>query len=395
MWRRHRPALDGHNQEIIVGTHEKGESMKAITLVPGTKSVQIVDRPEPQIVDQDDIKLKVLRVGICGTDREETAGGRALAPQGKNELIIGHEMLGEVVAVGKSVSRVKPGDLAVFTVRRGCGKCIPCAMNRSDMCTTGGFSERGIWGRDGYEAEYVVDKEQYVVYLPPDLHTTGVLTEPTSVVEKAIDESVRLQTARLPDAPSTPNWLHGRRCLVAGLGPIGLLGAMVLRLRGAEVFGLDIVDANSARPKWLEVIGGRYIDARSVPIDNVAQQLGSMDLILEAAGIVSVDFNLLDALATNGAYVLTGIPGGDRLLQIPGAMLMRQLVLKNQVIVGSVNAGRDFFQMAVDDLASAELHWKGHVDALITHRYAMSDFAKAFDEHPQNEIKAVIEWTQK
>jgi len=368
--------------------------MKAIAIVPGTKTVRLIDRPEPRISAPDDIKLKVLRVGICGTDREETAGGRALAPQGTKELIIGHEMLGQVVEVGKEVKRVKPGDLAVFTVRRGCGKCIPCSMNRSDMCITGGFTERGIWGQDGYEAEYVVDKEQYVVFLPPELRTIGVLSEPTSVVEKALDEAVRVQTARLPDAPSTPDWLHGRRCLVAGLGPIGLLGAMVLRLRGAEVFGLDIVDAGSARPKWLEAIGGHYVDGRKIPIDNVAETIGPVDLILEAAGIASLDFNLLDALATNALYVLTGIPGGDRPLQVPGAALMRQLVLKNQVILGSVNAGRDYFQMSVDDLARAELRWKGHADKLITNRYQFTDFAKAFEEHPQDEIKAVVEWSR-
>lgn len=367
--------------------------MKAIALVTGTKTVRMVDRPEPQIVASDDIRLRVLCVGICGTDREEAAGGRARPPEGRNELIIGHEMLGEVVAVGAGVRRVRPGDLAVFTVRRGCGRCIPCAMNRSDMCSTGDFTERGIWGYDGYEAEFVVDREQYVVSLPPELRTTGVLTEPTSVVEKAIYESVQLQTARLPDAASTPNWLHGKRCLVAGLGPIGLLGAMVLRLRGAEVYGLDIVEATSARPKWLEVVGGRYIDGRKVPIDNVAEAIGEMDLILEAAGIASLDFNLLDTLATNGVYVLTGIPGGDRPLQIPGAALMRQLVLRNQVMLGSVNAGREFFQMAAEDLGWADLRWKGHLETLITHRYASTDFARAFEEHPQDEIKTVIEWT--
>jgi glucose 1-dehydrogenase len=366
--------------------------MKVIDLVPGARTVRIVDRPEPEITAPDDIKLKVLSVGICGTDREEAGGGRACAPDDANSIIIGHEMVGEVVAVGKGVRRVKPGDLAVFTVRRGCDRCIPCAMNRSDMCNTGGYTERGIWGRDGYNAEYVVDKEQYVVYVPPEINAIAVLTEPTSVVEKAVDESVRLQTARLPDAPSTPSWLHGRRCLVAGLGPIGLLGAMALRLRGAEVYGLDIVDGSSPRPKWLETVGGHYIDGRKVPIDAVAETIGPMDLILEAAGIASLDFNLFDALATNGAYVLTGIPGGDRPLQIPGAALMRQLVLKNQVVLGSVNAGRDFFQMAVEDLARADLRWKGHLAALISHRYVYTDVARAFAEHPQDEIKAVIEW---
>ena len=155
------------------------------------------------------------------------------------------------------------GDLAVFTVRRGCGDCLPCAMNRSDMCLTGGYKERGIWGLDGYQTELVVDSERYVVRVPTLLESTGVLTEPLSVAEKAIDEAVRIQSTRLPESAARPYWLHGRRCLVAGLGPIGLLGAMALRLRGAEVYGLDIVDEASTRPAWLRSVGGIYVDARA------------------------------------------------------------------------------------------------------------------------------------
>lgn len=369
--------------------------MKAIAIIPETTTVHMIDVPEPVIVHDDEIKIKVLRVGICGTDREEVGGGRALAPPHQNELIIGHEVIGRVVEVGKKVTRVSPGDVTVLTVRRGCGTCVSCLMNRSDMCTTGNFSERGIWKQNGYESEFIVDKEQYAVKIPAALESIGVLTEPMSIVEKAIDEAVRIQSIRLPDAPSTPNWLFGRRCLVAGLGPVGLLGALALRLRGAEVYGLDIVDENSSRPQWLKLIGGHYIDGRKIPANNVDDMLGYMDLILEAAGIARLDFDLLDALATNGVYVLTGIPGGDRPLQVSGSAMMRTLVLKNQVMVGSVNASRDHFQMAVNDLASASEHWGNIVEKLITHRYPYTDFAKAFSEHTPDEIKSIIEWNTK
>jgi threonine dehydrogenase-like Zn-dependent dehydrogenase len=331
-------------------------------------------------------------VGICGTDREEAAGGRAAAPAGQGDLVIGHEMLGRVVEAGRSVTRVRAGDYAVFTVRRGCGKCLSCAMNRPDMCRTGGYRERGIWGLDGYQAEYVVDREQYIVRVPPDLKSVGVLCEPLSVAEKAIDEVVRLQAARLPDAPATPDWLYGRRCLVAGLGPIGLLAALVLRIRGAEVYGLDVVEAGSARPAWLEGIGGHYVDGRKVPPDRMDETLGPVEVIVEATGVAALEFNLLDALAPDGIYVLTGIPGGDRPLQVPGAELIRRLVLGNQAMLGSVNAARDHFQMAVDDLASAHLRWGDHAARLITHRHLLSDFEAALSKHPADEIKSVIEW---
>jgi threonine dehydrogenase-like Zn-dependent dehydrogenase len=368
--------------------------MRAITIVPGSKGVREANRPEPSVREPDEVCLQILQVGICGTDREEVAGGRAQAPEGQKDLVIGHEMLGQVLETGKAVTRVKQGDYAVLTVRRGCNDCLPCKMNRSDMCRTGRYHERGIWGLDGYQTERVVDKEQYVVRVPAELSSIGVLTEPLSVTEKAIDEAWRLQFARLPDAPATLDWFVGRRCLVAGLGPVGLLAAMALRLRGAEVYGLDVVEADTARPQWLTYIGGNYIDGRKVPTERVDEEIGAMDLIFEATGIASLEFNLLDALAPDGIYVLTGIPGGDRPLNVQGAELIRQLVLQNQAMVGSVNAARDHYQMAVDDLASAHLCWPGHEQKLITHRYSHSEFAKAFVEHPADEIKAVVEWAK-
>jgi threonine dehydrogenase-like Zn-dependent dehydrogenase len=368
--------------------------MKAITLTPGTTRLNLVEMSEPVVMSQDEVKVRILRVGICGTDREEVAGGRALAPQGRTELVIGHEMLGQVVEIGTSVTRVKQGDYAVFTVRRGCGQCLPCSMNRSDMCLTGRYRERGIWGLDGYQAEYAVDREQYIVRVPNDLEPVGVLTEPLSVAEKAIDESVRVQSARLPDAAAMPNWLYGRRCLVAGLGPIGLLAALALRLRGARVYGLDVVDPKSARPQWLDHIGGTYVDGRNVPPDKVDRELGQMDLIFEATGVESLEFNLLDALGKNGIYVLTGIPGGDRPIRLDGAELIRRLVLGNQVMIGSVNAARGHFQMAVDDLAYARLAWGDHVTRLISHFHPYNEFQHSFMKHEADEIKVVLEWEQ-
>jgi threonine dehydrogenase-like Zn-dependent dehydrogenase len=369
--------------------------MKAIVLKPGTTSVRLIDDfPEPKISSPDEVKIKIIEVGICGTDREEVSGGRAMAPVGQNLLVIGHEMFGQVVAVGEAVKRVKAGDFAVFTVRRGCGQCLPCLMNRPDMCETGKFTERGIWGQDGYQTQFVVDHEQYVVRIPAELRSAGVLVEPTSVVEKAIDEAMRLAFARQPDALANPEWLFGRPCLVAGLGPIGLLAALVLRLRGAEVYGLDIVDPASARPQWLAAIGGKYVDGRNVPAGKALPALIPMDLIIDATGVPSLEFNLLDALNYDGVYVLTGIPGGDRPLQLAGAELIRSLVLRNLLMVGSVNAARDHFQMAVDDLSNAALRWPGLLPRLITGHFPLAQYLDALEQHNPQEIKSVIDWQE-
>jgi threonine dehydrogenase-like Zn-dependent dehydrogenase len=366
--------------------------MKAIACTPGTKELRIVDRAEPAVADPSEVKLQVVRVGICGTDREEAAGGRARSPAGRTELILGHEMIGRVVETGSAVTRFHPGDWAVCTVRRGCGRCPPCAMERADMCTTGDFHERGIWGLDGYQAEFVVEHERNVVRVPAEAAAEGVLCEPLSVAEKAIDEAVRLQTARLPDAPATPDWIRGQRCLVAGLGPVGLLAALILRLRGAEVIGIDIVDADSTRPKWLEEIGGRYADGRRVAADRVDDAFGRMDVIVEAAGAAALEFSLLDALAPNGIYMLTGIPGGESMLTLHGAEWIRGMVLGNLLMAGSVNAARGHFQMAIDDLMRARRRWGDLAVRLITDRRPYTDCLPALRRHPVREIKSVVEW---
>jgi threonine dehydrogenase-like Zn-dependent dehydrogenase len=366
--------------------------VKAVAVIRGTATVRLVDRPEPSVRAPDDIKMRIVRVGICGTDREEAAAGRCKAPPSCEDLVLGHEMLGQVMEVGSGVTTVKPGDHAVFTVRRGCGACQPCAIHRPDMCATGGYAERGIWGLDGYQTEVVVDREPFVVRVPPELEAVGVLAEPFSVAEKAIAEAVHIQITRLPDAATSLDWLSGKRCLVAGLGPIGLLAAVSLRLRGGEVWGLDVVDAGTARPRWLESIGGHYLDGRQATPDHAADQAGTFDVIIEATGIAALEFNLLERLAINGIYAITGIPGGDRPLSLDGAALVRHLVLRNQVMLGTVNASRQHFQLAVNDLLRAQARWPDRIAALVTHRHAYTDFSAALRHHGPDEIKVVLEW---
>jgi len=368
--------------------------MKAIAITPGTKDVHLADRPEPELTAPDEIKLRVLRVGICGTDREEVSGGRSDAPPGQKELVIGHEMFGQVVEVGQGVQAARPGDFGCFTVRRGCGHCPACRNGRSDMCTSGDYTERGIKQRDGYETELVVDQEQYFVKVPKDQVPIGVLSEPMSVAEKAINEALLLQTARLPGSQGSDKWLEGKQVLVAGLGPIGLLAAVALRLRGANVLGLDVVDAGSLRPSLLAQLGGKYVDGRQTKPRALDGSYGQIDMVFEATGIAHVEFDLLGALGINGVYVLTGIPGGDRPLEIDGAGLMRTLVLRNQVMVGSVNASRQHFQSAVDDLGKAYKRWGKTIEQIITHVVPYTDFDDVLTKHPDNEIKAAIEWSK-
>ena len=365
--------------------------MKALSITPGKGNLTIIDTAEPQIQFPDDIKLKVLQVGICGTDREEVEGGRADAPSNEDHLIIGHEMFGKVVDVGKEVTKVKKGDYALFIVRRSCGKCYPCLNGRSDMCYTGEYKERGIKGLHGYQAEFVVDSEKYIVRVPKEVAPIGVLTEPTSVIEKAIDDSLLIQEARIPGVKAS-TWLEGRKALVAGLGPVGLLSAVVLKLKNADVYGLDIVDEDSKRPSLLKEIGGKYIDGRKVKTTDIDEKIGAMDFVLEAAGITKLEFQLLDTIGINGIYVLSGIPGGNHPVNILGDELIRKMVLMNHVWLGSVNASIDHYNMAISDLQKAKLKWGNTVEEIITNKFHYTEFSKALEVDSSHGIKTIIEW---
>jgi threonine dehydrogenase-like Zn-dependent dehydrogenase len=366
--------------------------MKAIALEPGTTNVYLANVEEPQITADDELKIKVWHVGICGTDREEASGGRADAPENKKDLIIGHEMFGQVVEVGSAVKSVKVGDYGLFTVRRGCGKCDACNNNRSDMCYTGEYTERGIKGADGFQSEFVVDKEQYLIRVPEVIKDYGVLTEPMSVAAKAIDEALNIQYARLKGIVKTENWLEGKRVLVAGIGAIGLLAAFALRLKGAEVIGMDIVPEDSLRPQLLLAIGGQYINGTEIDVTDIDDVYGESDFIFESAGIAKLQFNLIDALGINGVYVITGIPSGERPELVMAAEMIQQMVLKNQVVLGSVNASPEHYSMAVDFLKDAVEKWPEQMKQVITEKVPYKDFDKVLHQHSDEEIKVVVDW---
>ena len=364
--------------------------MKAIAITPGHAASQIIDIEEPEITSKTQVKLKVLEVGICGTDREEVVGGRADAPAHSNHLIIGHEVFGQVIETGSEVTVVSNGDYAALTVRRGCGKCSSCLNNRSDMCYTGAYKERGIKALHGFETQYVVDDEQFVVKVPERVISVGVLAEPMSIVQKAITEAINIQTARLPSAENS--WIKGKRVLIAGIGAIGILAAVALRLRGAEVIGIDIVDEESSRPKFLQALGGTYVNSLKLEVPQLDERLGQLDMILEAAGVAQLGFELIDALGINGIYVMTGIPGEGKPVCIPGGETMSQIVLKNQVILGSVNASTAHFESGIVDLEKAKERWAGLIDGIITARVHYTEFDKALNLRSDDDIKTVVTW---
>lgn len=367
--------------------------MKAIAVVPSRRTVEIVNHPAPNMLGPAQVQVRILEVGVCGTDREICAFQYGTPPNGSEYLVIGHESLGEVVEVGSAVSRVKRGDLVVTMVRRPCehANCLACRSDRQDFCYTGDFTERGIKMAHGFMTEFVVDDEKYMNVVPRALRDVGVLVEPLTIAEKALTQIWQVQD-RLPwDCPHVmyKGRGHCHTAVVLGAGPVGLLGAMALAAVDFDVYVYSREAAPNLKSRVVEAIGAHYVSAESQSIQGLAERMGNIDVVYEATGASSVSFEMLKVLGTNGIFVFTGVPGRKAPIEVDTDLIMRDLVLKNQVVFGTVNASRATFEDAVCDLGIFMQRWPDAVRALITGRYSIDAYRQLLLTDPTG-IKNVI-----
>jgi threonine dehydrogenase-like Zn-dependent dehydrogenase len=354
--------------------------MKAVAVWPQQRKVEVEERAAPATGSATAARLRVLDVGVCGTDAEICRfeyGGTP--PPGEDHLVVGHEALGRVVEVGPRASRLRPGDLVVPMVRRPCSRpeCHACTAGHPDFCETGAYTERGIVAAHGFLAEEVVEEERYLVPLDPGLRPVGVLTEPLTIAEKGLRQFLEVRR-RLPwlDHAGDAEVLSGCQALVLGAGPVGLLGCLLLRLRGLTVAVYSRGQGDDPRARLVESVGGTYLSSTELPTSELAARLGDTDLIYEAAGASQLAFDSLEQLGPNGVFIFTGVPGRKHRIQVAGDAIMRQLVLRNQTVLGTVNAGRVDFESAARDLNGVRSAWPGVLERIITGRYPMAEFCR-------------------
>lgn len=346
--------------------------MKAVTVEPGVAgSVRYEEVPEPD-ESTGSILVGAVAVGICGTDVEITSGAYGWSPPGRDRLILGHESLGRVVDPG-SRSGLQVGDLIVGIVRRPDPvPCPNCAVGEWDMCRNGQYTERGIKEIDGFMSERWRIEPGYFTKLDPSLGILGVLLEPTTVVAKAW-ELVAAMRARAFWDP--------RQVLVTGAGPIGMLAALIGVQHGLDVHVLDRV-TEGAKPQLVRALGATY---HSGAVADVGVE---PDVVIECTGVGSLVLDSIRVVGAGGVVCLTGVGSGGRSGGLSPADVAREVVLQNNVIVGSVNANRRHFYRAAQALAAADREWLGR---LITRRVPPERIADALERGP-DDIKVVVEF---
>ena len=346
--------------------------MKAVTVEPGVPgSVRFEDVPEPDECTGS-ILVEAVAVGVCGTDVEIASGAYGWSPPGRDRLILGHESLGRVVDPGAR-SGLEAGDLIVGIVRRPDPvPCPNCAVGEWDMCSNGLYTERGIKELDGFMSERWRIEPGYFTKLDPSLGLLGVLLEPTTVVAKAW-ELVAAMRARAFWEP--------RQVLVTGAGPIGMLAALVGVQHGLEIHVLDRV-TEGVKPQLVQELGATY---HAGEIADVGFQ---PDVVIECTGVGSLIIESIRHIGAGGVVCLTGVGSGGAPSGLSPADVAKEVVLHNNVVVGSVNANRRHFYRAAKELARADRAW---LSRLISRRVGPAQITEALERSP-DDIKVVIDF---
>lgn len=346
--------------------------MKAVTVRPGVAgSVRYEEVPEPD-ERAGSILVEAIAVGVCGTDVEIGSGAYGWAPPGRDRLILGHESLGRVVDTG-GTSGVEEGELVVGIVRRPDPvPCPNCAVGEWDMCRNGLYTERGIKEIDGFMSQRWRIEPGYFTKVDPSLGILGVLLEPTTVVTKAW-ELVLAMRARAFWVP--------HQALVTGAGPIGLLAALIGTELGLDVHVLDRM-TEGTKPDLVRALGATYHAGSVADLDL------EPEVIIECTGVGPVIVDSIRQVGAGGVVCLTGVGSGGAASGVAPADLAKEVVLQNNVIVGSVNANRRHFYRASRVLAAADPAWLAQ---LITRRVPPEQITDALTRSP-DDIKVVVDF---
>jgi threonine dehydrogenase-like Zn-dependent dehydrogenase len=355
--------------------------LKAIVVTPRKENtLRVIDQDVPEPGPRE-VLLEVRRVGVCGTDRDIVAGFYGDPPEDSTYLVLGHESLSRVAKLGSKVRGFKKGDLVVPTVRRNCAEnCLNCRNGESDMCLTGHYKEHGIKGLHGFARELAVTDADFMVKLSESLLNVGVLLEPLTVVEKATTQTFLIQQSRMRWEP--------RKALVLGAGPVGLLAAALLRLKGLEVHTVATRPRDSLKARLVEQTGASYINAKETPLDTLENRY---DIVLEITGNTSVALEAQRLIEVNGVVSFLGVYKGQQLTEDAGR-LFTDLVLGNRIYFGSVNANKRYFQQGVRDLTRIMNKWKGLLDEMITRTTSPDRFEEAYRPEDEEEIKTIIQF---
>jgi threonine 3-dehydrogenase len=342
--------------------------MRALFKPAAAAGLELTDRPEPE-PGAEDVKVRVLRTGICGTDLHIEGWDAWAAASINAPLVPGHEFCGDVVAVGPLVRDVRVGDLVSGEGHVVCGTCRNCRAGRRHLCIR--TSSIGV-NRDGAFAEYVVLPESNVwVHHEPVDPALGAIFDPFGNATHT--------------ALSFP--LAGEDVLITGAGPIGLMAAEISRHVGARF--VVITDVSPYRLELARRMGADLaLDVSHESIASAQHRLGMVegfDVAMEMSGHPSALPQIIDNLNHGGRIAMLGLPSAA--IDIDwGRVVTHMLTIKGIY-------GREMYESWY--AMSAMLRSGLSIDPVVTHVLPARQWAEAFATARSGQCgKVVLDWTE-
>jgi threonine 3-dehydrogenase len=340
--------------------------MKALVKSRSERGLWLEEVPEPEI-GINDVKIRVLLTGICGTDLhiyewDEWAKSTIPVP-----LVIGHEFVGEIVAVGTNVADYRVGELVSGEGHVICGRCRNCLAGRRHLCA----HTKGVGvNRPGAFAEYIV--------LPMSniwRHNPKINPEIASIFDP-FGNAVHT-------ALSFP--VLGEDVLITGAGPIGLMAAAVVRHAGARY--VVISDLNPYRLALAEKMGVTLaVDPRRTALKQAQQQLGmqeGFDVGLEMSGSPAAFSEMLANMSHGAKIAMLGIPASEMSIDWHG-------VIFNMLTIKGIY-GREMYETWYKMTVMLESGLD--ISPVITHRFSLRDYEQGFEAmRTGNTGKVILDW---
>jgi len=343
--------------------------MKGVVLT-GIRQVMIADIPVPAIQQPTDVLLKVVRVGICGSDVHYYAQGRIGNQVVQYPYRVGHECSGVVEQIGERVRGVKPGDLVAVDPLVSCGHCEQCRRRRFNTCLNQRFL--GCPGQmEGCLCEYIVMPDACCYPVGPELSAEeAALAEPLAVGLYAVRSAVPLR---------------GKKIAILGAGAIGLSVLLTARLdEPAAVYVTDKLDYRLAAARRQGACWAGNPDRIDIVKDLQTQEPMLLDVVFQCCGEQEALDQAVELLKPGGHLMIVGIPEADRVSLAIHSLRRKELTLVN------VRRQNECEQATIDLMREGRLQ----PQFLLTHRFPLEEAARAFDlvdRYQDGVLRAMVE----
>ncbi len=344
------------------------DTMKALVKAKSEQGLWLEEVPIPE-VGVDDVKIKIEKTGICGTDMHIYHWDKWAQNTIPVPMVVGHEFSGKVVAMGSAVTRYKIGDRVSGEGHIICGACRNCRAGNEQLCR----ETRGVGvNRPGAFAEYLVIPQHNVFQLPDDVSDdVAAIFDPFG---NAVHTALKFD-------------LVSEDVLVTGAGVIGIMGAMVAQKAGARK--VVITDINDSRLQRAKSLGIEYtVNVNEEKLPDMMRRIGlkeGFDVGLEMSGSPQAMRDMIEAMNTGGRVAILGLPAA------PFAVDWGMVVFKMLTLQGIY--GREMFETWYKMVNFVQNGLD--ISPLITHSYAAKDFQQGFDVMASGESgKVVLDWNQ-